>query len=128
MPLKYVFKDEDFERAEPDINAIDEKRGMDAAVYKQLYLMFAPKFQEMIDKAEDPEVKAKCMDALTEAQKGWKRMSYVIAKGVIEHLRDNMEVQGIETQGDIEVTVEGLKGSQRAVRFSQAPGNKGHVC
>jgi hypothetical protein len=50
-------------------------------------------------------------DVIRQSQTAWKKLSYAIAKGVIEHIQVNMEIRGIQTKGDVSTTVSGRTGS-----------------
>lgn len=86
-------------------------------------------------------------DDLNAMRQSWKKLSYAIAKGVIEHIIANMEIYGIQTQGDINTTVSGdtgealedlsdtyrhdhevdLSGVQSSVLFTQSNDGTGRV-
>ena len=40
----------------------------------------------------------------------WKKLAYSIAYGVIEHIKSNMEIKGIATQGNVTIAVKGNTG------------------
>ena len=63
--------------------------GMTKAIYDELYTILSPPLTGM--KSEDFE----------KVKDGWKKLSYAIAKGVIEHIKDNMEIKDIHTKGDV---------------------------
>lgn len=44
---------------------------------------------------------------LEDARKGWRKLAFAIATGVITHLKNNMEIAGIQTQGNVSATVAG---------------------
>ncbi len=71
---------------------------------------------------------------------GWQKLSYAIAKGVISHIIDNMEIKGIKTKGNVETSVSGtisestdsghtfnLTGTENNVVFTQSNDGTGHV-
>jgi hypothetical protein len=45
--------------------------------------------------------------SLEDARKGWKKLAFAIAAGVVTHLKSNMEISNIQTQGDINAAVTG---------------------
>lgn len=49
-------------------------------------------------------------NVIQQSQEAWKKLSYAIAKGVIEHIKANMEIQGIKTRGNVSTTVKGTTG------------------
>jgi hypothetical protein len=44
---------------------------------------------------------------LEEARKGWKRLAFAVASGVIAHIKNNMEISGIQAQGNVTTIVTG---------------------
>jgi len=80
--------------------------GMSEAIYQEMDQQLSPTLQKAVDDAEG-EAKAKAQEALDGAREGWKRLAYCIAKGVIEHMKANMEILGIETRGSVNTTVQG---------------------
>lgn len=44
---------------------------------------------------------------LPDVQKSWKKLAFAIASGVIEHLKTDMEITGIQTSATISVPVTG---------------------
>jgi hypothetical protein len=46
-------------------------------------------------------------DTLPKAQESWKKLAFAIASGVIEHLKSNMEITGIQGQATANLTVAG---------------------
>lgn len=104
--------------------------GMTKAIYDQLRLVLEPDLQELSE------------DDLSAMRESWRKMAYAIAKGVIEHIAANMEIYGIETQGDVNAAVTGntgisdpgshlhsvsLSGEQSNVLFTQSNDGIGHV-
>ena len=93
---------------------------------------------------EADEVK---QEIIEESQKAWKTLAYAIAKGVIDHITANMEIYGIQTQGNINTDVSGdteealetlpapyrhdhdvnLSGLEDNVVFTQSNDGTGHV-
>lgn len=45
--------------------------------------------------------------SLDDARKGWKKLAYAVASGVVAHIKNNMEIAGIQTQGNVTTTVTG---------------------
>lgn len=41
----------------------------------------------------------------------WKKLSYAVAKGVVDHIKSNMEISGVTTQGNVNTSVQGSTGS-----------------
>lgn len=48
---------------------------------------------------------------MTPIRDSWKKLSYAVAKGVIEHMKSNMEISGVTTQGNVNTSVHGSTGS-----------------
>jgi len=84
--------------------------GMSKAIYDQLDQLLSPPLQQAVDSAKGP-AKEGAEKALDAAREGWKKLSFAIAKGVIEHLVANMEVFGITAQGNVSVPVQGNTGT-----------------
>lgn len=45
---------------------------------------------------------------LPNAQQSWKKLAFAIATGVIEHLKSDMEIKGIQGIGSISVPITGM--------------------
>lgn len=69
---------------------------------------------------------------------GWKKLAYAIAKGVVEHLKSNLEIYGIKTEGDLSITgdtgialpnnhIHAINLSIPQVSFNQSNEGTGHV-
>ena len=111
--------------------------GMTKAIYDQLKEVMEPDLGELTE------------DVLSQMRDSWKKMAYAIAKGVVENIKENMEIYGIETQGNIKTAVEGetksappeenhqpeenhrhsvaLSGEEKNVVFTQSNDGTGHV-
>jgi DNA mismatch repair protein MutH len=94
-----------------DISASD---GMTKAIYDKLQEVMAP----------IPGISGNDMERLREE---WRKLSYAIAHGVVEHIKANMEIVGIKTKGDVITTVTGSTGMQSGVEFTQSNDGTGHV-
>jgi hypothetical protein len=81
-------------------------------------------------------------DALPVAQDTWKKLAFAISTGVIQHIKDNMEIVGVQTTGDVAAAISGPSGpappgphahpvtltaSQSRVTFTQSNDGRGHV-
>jgi hypothetical protein len=71
---------------------------------------------------------------LEDARKGWRKLAFAIASGVVTHINNNMEVAGIQAQGNVSITVNGTVGGSQAslsgsttVTTSQIAPSTGHV-
>ena len=83
-------------------DANGDMSGMTLAIYQELDNQLAPPLQQDIADAEDEETKNALEQALADARQVWEKMSYAIAKGVIEHIKENMEIHDIETEGEVD--------------------------
>ena len=107
--------------------------GMSKAIYEKMDKQLSPPLQEAIDEAEG-EPKKVAEDALKKARINWKKLSYAIAYGVIDHIRSNMVIQGVTTSGNVNTSVNGetafnvpgghkhgvaLSGTESNVEFTQ---------
>ena len=123
-------------------------KGMRQAIYLELDRKLSPPLQEVIDLA-DGEVKEKAQDALDKARIGWDTLASAIATGVIngmiKHIEANMEIFGINVQGEVTTTIKGetspidpdnltnhqhavnLSGTAEEVVFKQNNDDTGHV-
>ncbi len=66
-------------------------------------------------------------DALEDIRTSWKKLSYAISKGVIDHITANMEIKGVETTGNINAAVSGSAATQSNVVFTQSNDGTGRV-
>lgn len=80
--------------------------GMSQAIYLEMDRLLSPPLQEAVNQAQG-EAKAEAQKALDEARKGWRKLAFAIANGVINHIRDNMEVFGITTRGEVTTPLQG---------------------
>ena len=94
--------------------------GMSKAIYDQIVIQLSAGFND-----PDPPV-------TVDGQ--WQKLAFAIATGVINHLKSNMEIHGIETSGpvttDVTVTVGGAEGSGTGtgnVTTEQSGATTGHV-
>lgn len=67
--------------------------GMSAAIYSEMDRLLAPPLQAAVDGAETDDVRAAAQTALDEARKGWQKLAYAVANGVVSHLQSNLEVR-----------------------------------
>ncbi|MBE9534496.1 MAG: hypothetical protein IMF03_05795 [Proteobacteria bacterium] len=120
----------------------DTPAGMTLTVYTEIDSQLSPPLKDAINNAQSANEKKAAEDALKDARETWKKLSYAVAKGVIEHIMTNMEIRGIETQGNVNTTVEGktdradpgnhqhdvdLLGEQIDVVFTQSNDGTGRV-
>jgi hypothetical protein len=45
--------------------------------------------------------------SLEDMRKGWKKLAFAVASGVITRIKNNMEISGIQGKGDVTITVTG---------------------
>lgn len=89
--------------------------GMSKAIYDQLNTILSPPLSGM-----PPAELAKIRDS-------WKQLAYAISKGVIDHIKTNMEIKGIQASGNINAAVSGSAATQTGVVFTQSNDGTGHV-
>lgn len=104
MPLAVGITEAELDTPDADFESIDETFGMGLIIYKELYERLSPPLQEAVDAAEDEEAEQRALDALEKAQIGWKTLSYAIAKGVIDHIKSNMEIKKIKVIERVQIT------------------------
>ena len=113
-----------------EIGDIAAGSGMSKAIFDELNIIMSPPLEGMPQ--EDME---KIRDS-------WRKLAFAIATGVIEHIKSNMDIYGIETRGDVNTTVQGntgpsdpgshlhnvnLDGEQSDAVFTQSNDGTGHV-
>jgi len=79
---------------------------------------------------------------LDNVRPSWQKLAFAIATGVIEHITANVEIFGIQTQGNVNATVQGntglanpgnhqhnvnLSGQANNIVFTQNNDGTGHV-
>jgi hypothetical protein len=102
--------------------------GMSKAIYDQLRSVLEPDLGELSEEAR------------SQLRQSWQKLAYAIARGVIEHITANMEVVGIQTQGNVNAPVRGntslvsshqhgvdLAGVQNSLVFTQSNDGTGHI-
>lgn len=103
--------------------------GMSKAIYDQMRSVLESDLVEVSEEAR------------SKLRESWKKLSYAIAKGVIEHIVANMEIVGIQTRGNVNAPVQGntssvnnhqhgvtLAAVQNNATFTQRPDDTtGHV-
>jgi len=92
--------------------------GMSQAIYLEMDKLLSPPLQQAVDNAQG-DAKAGAQKALDEARKGWKKLAFSIARGVIGYITANMEVFGVTVQGKVTTAVTGNTGTAE-------PGNHQH--
>lgn len=97
-----------------DINA---SSGMAKAIYEELETLLSPPLQGM-----SPQ-------DLEKVKTGWKQLAFAIATGVVNHIKSNMEISGIQTKGDVSVRVNGNTGTfnNHSHTITNVPGNQSNV-
>jgi hypothetical protein len=102
--------------------------GMSKAIYDQLRSVLEPELGGLSEAAR------------SQLRQSWQKLAYAIARGVIEHITANMEVVGIQTQGNVNAPVRGntslvsghqhgvdLAGVQNSLVFTQSNDGTGHI-
>ncbi|MDN3522556.1 hypothetical protein [Halomonas ramblicola] len=90
-----------------DYGDITASSGMSQAIYLQMDALLSPPLQQAVDEAEKEEVRAAAQEALDKAREGWRKLSYAIARGVVEHLIGHLEIDGVRTRGTVNIRVTG---------------------
>ena len=102
--------------------------GMTKAIYDELYAQLSPPLSGM--KAEDFE----------KVKDGWRKLAYAVSKGVIDHIKANMEIKDVHTKGTVTTAIDintgttgghrhrvtGTETSQDAT-FDQSDDGTGHI-
>lgn len=77
----------------------DANTGMTKAIYDELLAALEPDLPDLSEAELEP------------IRDSWKKMAFAVATGVINHIRANMEIRGIQTQGNVTTTVNGNTGT-----------------
>ena len=83
--------------------------GMAKAIYDQIDVLLSPPLQKAVAAATGDAQKA-AQQALDAAQDGWRKLSFCIATGVINHLKSNLEINGVQTSPKVNAPVDGQTG------------------
>jgi hypothetical protein len=97
------------------IGTVSATSGMTKAVYDQINAVLSPPLSDL-----PPAEIAKIRDS-------WKQLAFAISKGVIDHLKANMEIRGVQTTGNISAAVSGSTATQSGVAFTQSNDGTGRV-
>lgn len=81
--------------------------GMAQAIYQQIDPLLSPPLQKAVDQATG-DAKTQAQQALDGARDGWRKLSFCIATGVIQHLVANLEIRGVQTSPAVNAPVGGL--------------------
>ncbi len=90
-----------------EIGNITASSGMSKAIFDQLNTILSPPLNGT--SPEDMET----------IRNSWRNLAFAIAAGVIEHIKLNMVIKEITTQGNISATVSGNTATQENVVFIQ---------
>jgi hypothetical protein len=108
------------------IGTVTADTGLTKAIYDQMNTMLSPPLQAMVDAASG-DAKTKAQQALDGARDGWRKLSFAIASGVVQHLLANLEVTGVQASGNVNATVSGNQATQTGVTFTQSNPGTGLV-
>jgi hypothetical protein len=108
------------------IGSQEADAGMSQLIFQAMDSLLSPPLQQAVDRA-DAVSKAAAQQALDEARKGWKKLAFAIAKGVVDHIISNMEISGITVQGDVTTVVSNNTGIARGVVLTQSNGGPGRI-
>ena len=98
-----------------EIGDIKASSGMSKAIFDELNkLSLEAPLKDM--KAED----------LEKVRNGWKKLAFAIATGVINHIKSNMEISGIQATGSVTGKVSGTDVTGTA-STTQSGSTTGHV-
>jgi hypothetical protein len=104
--------------------------GMTRDIYEQMRTILEPDLAGLGEEEIEP------------IREGWRKLAFAVATGVITHLRTNMEINGIQTRGNVAAAVNGntgaaapanhvhpiaLTGTANNVLFTQSNDGVGHV-
>jgi hypothetical protein len=78
------------------------------AIYDQVDPLLSPP-QQAVAQATGT-AKTQAQQALDAARDGWRKLSFCIATGVINHLISNLEIHGVQTSGTLSAPVDGSTG------------------
>ena len=77
-----------------EIGNITANTGMSKSIYDQINTVLSPSLEEMSE--EDME----------KVRESWRKLAFAVATGVIEHIKSNMEISGVEVSiNDVSTTV-----------------------
>jgi hypothetical protein len=82
---------------------------MAKAIYDQIERLLSPPLQNAVVQTKG-DAQAAAQQALDKAQEGWRKLSFCIATGVINHLISNLEIHGVQTSGTLNAPVDGQTG------------------
>lgn len=85
----------------------DKPEEMTLAVYTEMDNQLSPPLKEAIKEAKEDFEKKAAEKALEDARESWKKLAFAIARGVVEYIKSDMEIYGIETKGEINAKVNG---------------------
>jgi hypothetical protein len=83
--------------------------GMSKAIFEQIDPLLSPPLQKAVDQATG-DAKTQAQQALDAARDGWRKLSFSIATGVINHLLSNLEIRGVQTSATANAPVDGQTG------------------
>ena len=84
-----------------DAGTTNADAGMSGAIYQAIDAQFATPLRDAITNAKDDAAKKIAQQNLSDAQQNWQKLAYCIAKGVVEHIKSNMEITGIQSSGTV---------------------------
>ncbi len=89
----------------------DASSGMSQAIYDKINATFSANIPQEI------------LDAV---QQRWKELAYAIAFAVADHIQHNMEIEGIQAGGEVDLQVSGDK-AKGTIEMKQTGPTTGHV-
>jgi hypothetical protein len=79
---------------------------MAKSIYEKMDEVLAPPFVAAVAAAQGT-AKVQAQNTLDAARAGWRRLSFAIATGVVDHVVANLEVVGVRTRGDVAAAASG---------------------
>lgn len=99
------------------IGSVNATSGMSKAVFDQF---------DIVLMSQEEKNKLKPQD-LENIRNSWRKLAFAIAKGVIDHITSNMEIYGVQTQGNVKAAIQGNAAVQNNVVFTQNNDGTGRV-
>lgn len=110
-----------------EVGNLNAQSGLTRQIFEELRAVYEP---DVID-----DVDGETLETLRAA---WRKLAFAVAKGVVEHLRDNLEIHDVRTRGNVATEISGttaaadpapghthgveLVGEQNGLELDQIPG------
>ncbi|MFI6324349.1 hypothetical protein ACIBG8_42970 [Nonomuraea sp. NPDC050556] len=83
--------------------------GLAKEIFTQVDLLLSPPLLAAVDGAK-ADARPGAQQALEAARDGWRKLSFAVAKGVVDHVVANLEIGGVTVSGTVSVPVSGSTG------------------